>query len=115
MSVVEFCLALRKVRDPLAHDKDMEAHSPATSEKDAHGPTMKQKVAFILKSRRTLSLGTKACVDSEESLISSRRDWFGAYAGDRPPALMFPSARKKPTVYESPLHSPCQNPGRQSL
>lgn len=63
-SVVEFREALRDVLDKLAPDEDVETQPGYKQEKDTHGPTMKQKVLFILKSRKTPSSETKAVVDS---------------------------------------------------
>lgn len=44
--------ALREVLDTLASDAEVQKSPGFKLEKDARGPTMKQKVAFVLKSRR---------------------------------------------------------------
>jgi hypothetical protein len=44
--------ALREVLDTLAPDEEVQKGPGFKLEKDARGPTMKQKVAFVLKSRK---------------------------------------------------------------
>jgi len=52
-TVVEFRESLREVLDHLAPDKDVMSMPGYEPEKDTRGPTMKQKVMFILRSRQT--------------------------------------------------------------
>jgi hypothetical protein len=64
-TVVEFRESLREVLDHLAPDKDvmsMPGYKP--EKKDTPGPTMKQKVMFILKSRQTPESKSKLLVDN---------------------------------------------------
>ena len=63
-AVVEFREALREVLDHLAPDKDVQAQAGFKLEKDTHGPTMKQKVVFILKSRQKSTSDTKVSADA---------------------------------------------------
>jgi hypothetical protein len=52
-SATEFREALRETLDTLAPDKEVEAMPGYKREPDTHGPTMKQKAKFILRSRGT--------------------------------------------------------------
>ncbi len=52
-TVVEFRESLREVLDILAPDKEVKKQSWFRMEPNAKGPTMKQKVIFILKARQT--------------------------------------------------------------
>jgi hypothetical protein len=61
---VEFRESLREVLDYLAPDKDVESQPGYKQEKDTTGPTMKQKVVFILKSRRKLETQVKSLTDT---------------------------------------------------
>ena len=50
-TAAEFREALRETLDHLAPDSDVKSHPGFKLEKDKTGPTMKQKVVFILRSR----------------------------------------------------------------
>ncbi len=63
-AVVEFRESLREVLDHLAPDRDVTSVHGYKPEKDTHGPTMKQKVMFILKSRQTPDSKSKALADN---------------------------------------------------
>ena len=66
--------ALRETLDHLAPDKDLTSHPGFKLEPDAKGPTMKQKVRFILRKRglsKTLSETSEKAVDSVEASIGS--------------------------------------------
>lgn len=63
-TVVEFRESLREVLDQLAPDKDVASMPGYKPEKDAHGPTMKQKVMFILKSRQAPESKSKPLADT---------------------------------------------------
>lgn len=63
-TVVEFRESLREVLDHLAPDKDVMSMPGYKPEKDTRGPTMKQKVMFILKSRQTPESKSKPLVDN---------------------------------------------------
>lgn len=63
-SAVEFREALREVLDTLAPDKDVISQPGYKQEKDVHGPTMKQKTVFILKSRGAPSSELRSLTDS---------------------------------------------------
>lgn len=63
-TVVEFRESLREVLDQLAPDNDVTSMPGYKPEKDTHGPTMKQKVMFILKSRQAPESKWKPCADS---------------------------------------------------
>lgn len=51
--------ALREVLDTLAPDQEVQKSPGFKLEKDARGPTMKQKVAFVLKSRNKTEIARK--------------------------------------------------------
>ena len=61
---VEFREALREVLDTLAPDSDVESQANYKQEKDTNGPTMKQKVVFILRSRNVASTEVKTLTDA---------------------------------------------------
>lgn len=63
-TVVEFRESLREVLDNLAPDQDVTTMPGYRLEKDARGPTMKQKVVYILKSRQTPESESRALADS---------------------------------------------------
>lgn len=66
--------ALRETLDHLAPDKDVTSQPGYKPEHDAKGPTMKQKVRFILHKRgtsKTLSETPENAVDSIETAIGS--------------------------------------------
>lgn len=63
-TVVEFRESLREVLDQLAPDKDVMSMPGYKHEKDTHGPTMKQKVMFILKSRQAPESKSKPLADN---------------------------------------------------
>lgn len=60
--------ALREVLDHLAPDADVTSASGYKQEKDTNGPTMKQKVRFILKSRKA-SKGVAATTEDATSAV----------------------------------------------
>jgi hypothetical protein len=62
-SIAELREVLREVLDYLAPDKDVLATPGFKLEKDRSGPTMKQKVRFILKSRKK----TASAIDAPEN------------------------------------------------
>lgn len=63
---------MREVIDHLAPDKDVESASGYKREQDARGPTMKQKVRFVLRARSTSTAATasveSAAVAVEEAI-----------------------------------------------
>jgi len=63
-TVVEFRESLREVLDHLAPDQDVMKMRGYKQEKDTHGPTMKQKVMFILRSRQTPESKSKPLADT---------------------------------------------------
>lgn len=63
-TVVEFRESLREVLDHLAPDQDVTSMPGYKPEKDTHGPTMKQKVMFILKSRQAPEAKSKPLADT---------------------------------------------------
>ena len=63
-TAVEFREALREVLDHLAPDSGVESQPGYKKEKDTNGPTMKQKVVFILKSRHNSDLNMKLVSDN---------------------------------------------------
>jgi hypothetical protein len=63
-TAVEFRESLREVLDMLAPDEEVKAQPGFQLEKDAKGPTMKQKAVFILKSRKALSKQIKPFTDA---------------------------------------------------
>ncbi len=68
--------ALREVLDHLAPDKDVTGQPNFKLEKDTKGPTMQQKVRFILKSRGKNKTQTKV----PENVVSLIEDRVGALA-----------------------------------
>jgi len=66
--------ALRETLDHLAPDKDVMAMPGFKLEKDTHGPTMKQKVRFILTKRgisKAQSATAESSVESVENIVGS--------------------------------------------
>lgn len=66
--------ALRETLDHLAPDKDVQSMSGYKQEKDTNGPTMKQKVRFILTKRgisKAQSATAENAVESVESMVGS--------------------------------------------
>ena len=67
--------ALRETLDHLAPDKEVEKQPGFRLEKDTKGPTMKQKVRFVL-SKRNLSTAATA---TTESAVTTIEDLLGAF------------------------------------
>ena len=67
--------ALRETLDKLAPDDDVRAAPGFKQEKDIQGPTMKQKVRFILKSREV----SKAISSTTEDATSAIEEAMGAF------------------------------------
>ncbi|MFC3716576.1 hypothetical protein ACFONC_10455 [Luteimonas soli] len=67
--------ALREVLDRLAPDDEVRAMSGYKDEPDARGPTMKQKVRFILRNRQT----SKALAATTEDATRSVDEAIGAF------------------------------------
>lgn len=67
--------ALRETLDKLAPDAEVTAAPGFKQEKDAHGPTMKQKVRFILKSRNT----SKSIAATTEDATSAVDEAIGMF------------------------------------
>ncbi|MBI5638400.1 MAG: hypothetical protein HZA03_10565 [Nitrospinae bacterium] len=73
--VAEFREALRETLDHLAPDADIKKQSGFKLEPDQKGPTMKQKVVFILKSRQAGS----AVIDTTKSNVDLIEEKTGAF------------------------------------
>jgi len=67
--------ALREALDHLAPDSDVTAVQGFKQEKDTHGPTMKQKVRYVLKSRN-VSRNTSATTEDATSAIDEALGTF---------------------------------------
>lgn len=65
-TAVEFRESLRELLDTMAPDNEVGAQPSFKLELDTKGPTMKQKVIFILKSRRAAGKQIKAFTDAVE-------------------------------------------------
>jgi len=63
-TTVEFREALREVLDVMAPDEAVSSQPGFKLEPDTHGPTMRQKATFILRSRRLAKNQVKAAVDA---------------------------------------------------
>lgn len=63
-TVVEFRESLREVLDHLAPDEDVISMPGYKQEKDTHGPTMKQKVMYILRFRQAPESKSKPLADN---------------------------------------------------
>jgi hypothetical protein len=66
--------SLRETLDCLAPDSDVKAMAGYKQSADTHGPTMKQKVQFILKNRgiaKTISAPAEAAVEGVEEAIGT--------------------------------------------
>ncbi len=74
-TAVEFREALREVLDQLAPDGEVTAQPGFKLEKDRTGPTMKQKVVFILKSRKSGS-GALNTAKTQVELIEEKTGAF---------------------------------------
>lgn len=67
-TAVEFREALREILDTLAPDNEVESAHGFRTEASTKGPTMKQKTAFILRSRRLAKPQAKAAGDAADAV-----------------------------------------------
>jgi hypothetical protein len=73
-TAVEFREALRELLDKMAPDESVKSQADFKLEKDAKGPTMKQKAVFIFKSRRASSRQKEsfnAAIEIVDELVGS--------------------------------------------
>jgi hypothetical protein len=75
-TALELREALRETLDTLAPDSDVESEPGFSLEKDAKRPTMKQKVSFLLRSRKK----TKAAVGSAAKTVQTVEEQTGVIA-----------------------------------
>ena len=80
-TAVELREALREVLDTLAPDDEVKAQPGFKLEKDATGPTRKQKVRFVLRARRLSSTAMEAPVEAVEIVEERVGCFVGAVYG----------------------------------
>jgi len=74
-TIVEFRESLRETLDTLAPDQEVQGERGFKLEPETNGPTMKQKVSYVLSQRKM----TKAQIRTSSNLIDVVEDRFGHF------------------------------------